>query len=171
MAKQSLIDFQQHFMERLKSAEAAPGAAGWLGVEAAGGHYLLPLTEAGEIFQLSALPELVAVAHTRPWFLGVANLRGTPVGVTDLAGWLGLRGAGSEPARESACLVAFNPALEINGALLVDRLAGLRAPGALKPTEQGDDGVQRHVDADGQVWEVLSLAALARDERFLEIAA
>ena len=67
-----------------------------------------------------------AVPYTQSWFLGVANLRGGLVGVVDLAGLLGSTAARTEQALSEASLLAFNAALDVNAALLVDRLAGLR---------------------------------------------
>ena len=70
-----------------------PGSAGpvasraWLAVEVAGTGLLLPLHQAGEIFPL---PPMLPLAHSQPWFLGVANLRGGLHGVVDLACFLGL---------------------------------------------------------------------------------
>ncbi len=100
-----------------------PGVS-WLAVDCAGQGLLLSLKQAGEIFDLGPL---LPVPHTQPWLAGVVNLRGGVFTVVDLARFLGLRN--STPPRLSqtpACLVAFNAALGINSALLIDRLEGLR---------------------------------------------
>jgi twitching motility protein PilI len=94
-----------------------------------------PLKEAGEIFPLSPI---VPVPASHAWFLGVANLRGHLHGVVDLAGFLGVKG--SEPLREQSRLVAFNAALDINCALLVDRC---RACAASETDRRADDGSGR----------------------------
>lgn len=176
-SKQSLVDFQQHIMKRLSSVRAVSDVANWLGVEAGGGRYLLPLSEAGEVFQHSAVPALEPVPHTKFWFLGVANLRGVPTGVTDLAGWLGLRTSrvdlGSRMLEDSS-LIAFSPALDVNGAVFVDRLAGLRTRAMFTPVpadSAGPAGLESYTDAAGLVWKVLSLEALAASDSFLDIAA
>jgi twitching motility protein PilI len=133
------------------------------------------LQEAGEIFTPTAI---VTVAHVQPWFLGVANLRGGLYGVVDLAGFLGVKNAerAGEAARERAQLVAFGTALEINCALWVDRLAGLRSAAQLvaeadalpsRPAFAGG----RFRDADGRAWQEIRLAELARHAAFLGIAA
>ena len=62
---------------------------------------------------------------------GVANLRGGLTGVVDLAGLLGEAPVRTEQALSESSLLAFNAALEVNAALLVDRLAGLRGTDAL----------------------------------------
>lgn len=154
-------------------AEAArPPGASWLAVECAGRGLLLPLVDAGEIFPVVAM---VPVAHVRPWFLGIANLRGELHGVVDLGAFLGL--GMPERRHEEARLVAFSAALDINCALLVDRLAGLRSagqlvaatPAAAQPARPfvGDE----YADEAGRHWQELRLSALARDDAFLSIAA
>jgi twitching motility protein PilI len=168
--KQALRELQTRLAERLQAARAQADTASWLAVECAGQGLLLPLAQAGEIFPLApTLP----VPHTQPWFVGVANLRGRLHGVVDLARFLGLaRGAAAgEPSR----LVAFSAALDINCALLVDRLAGLRSAEQLR--EEPGDGRPRpafagpgYVDAAGRRWQALVLAALAGDEAFLKVA-
>jgi twitching motility protein PilI len=169
--KEALRELQTRLAERLQAARAqADTAANWLAVECAGQGLLLPLAQAGEIFPLApTLP----VPHTQPWFVGVANLRGRLHGVVDLARFLGLaRGAAAaEPSR----LIAFNVALDINCAVLVDRLAGLRSAEQLR--EEPGDGRPRpafagpiYIDAAGRRWQALMLAALAGDEAFLKVA-
>ena len=172
--KEALRELQARLAERLQAARAQADTASWLAVECAGQGLLLPLGEAGEIFPM---PAVLPVPHTRPWFLGVANLRGRLHGVVDLAGFLGLAGGApaGEAGREPSRLIAFNVALEINCALRVDRLAGLRSAEQLR--EEPGDGRPRpafagpgYVDAAGRRWQALVLAALAGDEAFLKVA-
>lgn len=171
--KEALRELQSRLAERLQAAKQQTDAAAWLAVECAGQGLLLPLAQAGEIFGLAAL---LPVPHTSAWFMGVANLRGRLHGVVDLAAFLGLRdGAMAElPGREQSRLIAFNPALEINCALLVDRLAGLRNLDQLsrKPDEAARPAFAggSYVDAAGRGWQELQLAALAGDDAFLRIA-
>lgn len=168
--KEGLRELQGRLAERLQAARSAERPSGWLAVEAGGHGFLLPLAEAGEIFPSKAL---VPVPHTMAWFIGVANLRGTLAGVVDLAGFLGLTVA---PATgEHARVVAFNPVLDINAALRVERLAGLRNPEQLsvEPASEADPPPafvgRRLRDDSGRLWQELRLAELARDERFLHI--
>lgn len=168
--KEALRELQSRLAERLQAARSQADSASWLAVECAGQGVLLPLAQAGEIFSLSPL---VPVPHTQPWFVGVANLRGRLHGVVDLARFLGLTPAAAEGGREQSRLIAFNPALDINCALLVDRLAGLRSAEQL----QGDEDERprpafagpRYIDAAGRRWQALQLATLAADETFLKV--
>ena len=167
--KQALRELQSRLAERLQQARTQERPASWLAVECGGRGFLLPLEQAGEIF---ALAPLVPVPHTQPWFAGVANLRGGLYGVVDLARFIGLAPQSDDEAR----LVVFNPGLDLNCALLVERLAGLRSAAQLtalpaaeapRPAFVGT----RFVDAAGRDWQELNLAALAAEETFIRIAA
>ena len=170
--KQALRELQSRLAERLRAARTETRGISWLAVECSGRGFLLPLREAGEIF---ALAPILPVPHSHPWFLGVANLRGHLHGVVDLADFLGIKvQTGPEAGREPSRLVGFNPALDINCVLLVDRLAGLRSDDQLTRDPDADlarpafAGARMH-DASGRPWQELNLTALAGDETFLRI--
>jgi twitching motility protein PilI len=166
--KEALRELQTRLAERLQAARTQQRATSWLAVECARRGFLLPLGQAGEIFSLAPL---VNVPHSNDWFLGVANLRGGLYGVVDLARFLGV-GAGA--SREQARLVVFNPIFELNCALLIDRLAGLRSAEQLS-VEPGATGArpsfvgERYRDDSGRIWQELNLAALANDDAFIRI--
>ena len=171
--KEALRELQTRLAERLKAVRAQARGQSWLAVECSGRGFLLPLQDAGEIFAQAAI---VPVAHAKPWFLGVPNLRGGLHGVVDLAAFLGVKGAerGVETGRERAQLVALNAGLEINCALLVDRLAGLRSATQLTPEPDAGEARPSFVggrfrDAGGRLWQELRLAELAHHPAFLKI--
>jgi twitching motility protein PilI len=172
--REALRELQSRLAERLQLARTESRAASWLAVECGDAGFLVPLTGAGEIFPVGTL---LPVPHTRPWFLGVANLRGGLHGVVDLAAFLGLRPAlAADAPREQARLLALNGVLGAHCALLVDRLSGLRS--AEQVSAVADDGQARPAfararwrDAEGRTWQELDLSALARHEHFLGIAA
>lgn len=166
----TLRELQARLATQLEAAQTQDRGQAWLAVECGAAGLLLPLNEAGEIFPSRAS---VPVPHTRPWFLGVANLRGQLHGVVDLGRFLGLPGAAPS---DGGWLVALNPRLEANVALRVDRLAGLRraehlsaldSPGGRRP---GFAGTCFH-DAAGRPWQEIVLAELALDPHFLAITA
>ena len=75
-----------------------------------------------------------------------------------------------------ARLVAFNAALGINGALLIDRLEGLRHAADLQADSESTDNAARPAfalarwrDAAGRWWQEIDLAALAHSPQFLAI--
>jgi twitching motility protein PilI len=169
--KEALRELQGRLAQRLQTVRSEAAQRSWLAVEVAGRGFLLPLNQAGEIFPMSPI---LAVPHTQPWFLGVANLRGALVGVVDLAAFLGI-GADVKD-RSDARLVGLNPNLDINCAVLIDRLAGLRneaalqveaAPAGSRPAFVGG----RFRDAAGRAWQELQLGVLAGDPAFRQIAA
>ncbi len=147
----------------------------WLAVQAGGRHCLIPLAQAGEILAWTAVQ---TVPHTRPWFLGVANLRGEPCGVVDLGRFLdgdtpSSMGTAAAPEPKLLCLP---PAMGLNCALRIDCLLGLRGADGFAPAASvlSDDparpGLQLS-DAEGGSWQVLDLQALARSPKFLAIDA
>ncbi len=154
-----------------------PDEAGrsWLAVKVAEQGVLFPLAQAGEIFPMVPI---TPVAHAQPWFCGVANLRGGLHGVVDLASFLGLRDAPTTApggGRDSARLLALNPELRVQCALRVDQLAGLRRMEdmRIRPTDASQPAFAGPLweDMHGRCWQELDLAALARTESFLSIAA
>jgi len=76
-------------------------------------------------------------------------------------------------------LVSLNPELNINCALLVDRLVGLRAdeqlqveaplPHELLPGARPRFAGPRMRDSEGRSWQQLHLDALSKHERFLQV--
>ena len=167
--KEALRELQGRLAERLAAARTQQRGKSWLAVECGARGFLFPLREAGEIFPFAPV---VPVPHTHRWFLGVANLRGHLHGVVDLAAFLAVKT--TETGRDQARLVGFNQTLDINCALLVDRLAGLRSETQLT-AEADDDGARpafvgkRYRDANGRAWQELNLAELAANEAFLRI--
>lgn len=175
--RQALRDLQARLAERLQAArtQASQGAS-WLAVQAGGRNYLLPLEQAGEIF---AWPGVLRVPYTSGWFWGVANLRGSLAGVVDLAAYLGHPVERTEQSVQELSLLALNPALQVNVALVVDRLQGLRGAQdfiATPPAAAQDAGTASpalvdasYTDHAGLVWQVLQLQQLVQAPDFLSI--
>lgn len=170
--KEALRELQNRLAERMKAVRTELPGVSWLAVECAGQGLLFPLRQAGEIFEAQGL---LPVPHTRPWVMGVANLRGGLYTVVDLGAFLGIRVARQGELPESLRLVAFNATLGLNCAMQVDRLEGLRHAADLQ--REPDDEVTRPTfaggrwkDAAGRVWQELALSELAATGMFLEIA-
>jgi twitching motility protein PilI len=173
--KQALRDLQARLADRLQQVRTESPGQSWLAVECAGQGLLLPLAQAGEIFDLGPV---LPVPHTRPWLTGVVNLRGAVVAVIDLAQFLGLRDAQVAASRDQARLVAFNARQGVNGAVLIDRLLGLRHAADMQAEVDSADNAARPAfaggrfrDNSGRPWQEISLAALAVAPEFLAIAA
>jgi len=131
MAKrQSLKELQERLAQRLTAARSEGVTASWLAVEVGGQPCLLPLVQSGEIFPWTPVQ---TVPYTRPWYVGVANLRGGLFGVIDLASLLNAA-AGSAPAvsdrvTSESRLVSLHAALGVNAVLWVARCCLVRARG------------------------------------------
>ncbi len=175
--REALRELQGRLATRMQAARTEAPVQSWLAVECAGHGLLFPLHEAGEIFSVG---NVLPVPHTQAWFAGVANLRGGLHAVVDLAVFLGLKAVSGplDSGRDGARLLALNPALGVNCALLVDRLAGLRNAEQLSP-EAGEAASPvplpafagaRWRDGEGRVWQEIELAALAGHEQFLGVA-
>jgi len=157
-----LRDYQVQLLARVQAAQDGKAQAlHQLGVSIGGERYLLELSEAGEL--VPPVP-LAHVPHTQPWYLGLANVRGSLLGVIDLARYLDQDHTAAGP---DARFLSLAPRLGLKCALLVTQVYGLRRAETMRP--QVDAGAVRLVDADGHAWIPLSLAALAQEERFLQV--
>ncbi|MGH8751456.1 MAG: chemotaxis protein CheW [Burkholderiales bacterium] len=168
MAKRfSLREFQQGLSARLQAAADAPaGAASKLGVQSGRDLWLVDLFEAGEVV---TLPELTPVPLTRPWFSGVANIRGVLYSIVDFSAF-----TGGEPIQHGldTRVLLVGQKLATNCGLLVNRMMGLRRPEQLKRA----DGVTsapwisaEYLDNDGRRWKELNLRKLVEHPGFLQI--
>ncbi len=171
----ALRDLQSRLASRLQAARTEGVQASWLAVEAAGAKYLFPLTQSGEIFPFA---QAQPVPYTQPWFLGVANLRGGLFGVVDLSGFVAGRAPAmrSDASRAESRLVALNAMLEVNCALLIDRLAGLRNLNAFSVSCEPPEGSPHYfgsgyTDATGAYWQEINLQTLSQQPQFLSISA
>lgn len=169
MPKTSLREFQARLAERLRAGAAGETPSRWLAVVAGGRHLLLPLEQAGEI---SPMQPPTPLPHARDWFGGIVNLRGQLCGLVYLGAFLGGTAA---PQTPQARLIQFAADIDLNAALQVDQLAGLRGEDRLSPLQAEPDPAtpwlhQRWRDEAGQDWQVLELRQLAEDPRFLQVA-
>lgn len=168
MAKRiSLREFQESLAERLASAQRGAARRALLGVASGDDHWLLDLSDSGEVVPL---PPLTAVPLTRPWFAGIANVRGTLYSVVDFSAF-----RGGEPTRRNANarLLLVGARHGLNSALLVDRTLGLKGIDDLEPVAAEGDAApwagERRQDAQGRTWTVLNLKELFADPAFLDV--
>lgn len=176
MAKrEALRELQARLASRLQAARTEGVQSSWLAVESGGGKFLFPLSQSGEIFPFAST---LNVPYTQSWFLGVANLRGGLYGVVDLASYVGGHAPvqRSDAGRAESRLVAFNAALEVNCALLIDRLAGLRNMDAFSTSSPPPEGAPEYfgtgyTDNNGAYWQEINLQSLSQQPQFLSIGA
>ena len=166
-AKLSLRDYQLEFSARLRRAETEGRVASKLGLEAGGAAWLVDLTEAGEMIPVSPIS---AVPLARPWFRGVANIRGNLYSVVDFAEFLG---GEATSVTDQARLLLISDRFRAGCALLVARSLGLRKSGELGPRAGGTGSKwtrAEYTDAEGRRWRELDVPALVRDPEFLDVS-
>lgn len=173
--RQALRELQTRLADRLLIARKQGVAASWLAVETGTKKYLLPLSQSGEIFSWTGIQ---FVPYTQNWFLGVANLRGGLFGVVDLASYVDGNSPKfkSDVERSDSRLVVFNTALDVNCALLIDKLSGLRNQLAFKDFSARTENSpiyfgNTYIDENDSVWQEINLQALAQHVHFLTISA
>jgi twitching motility protein PilI len=108
------------------------------------------------------------VPLTKPWFRGVANIRGNLCSVADFAVFLG---HAAVPAAEEARLVILGERFRMSAGLLVNRSLGLRSPAELRPLERPHAAWVRaeYTDAQGREWKELDVEALVQHPDFLAV--
>jgi twitching motility protein PilI len=132
--------------------------------------FVAPLSAVKEILNFPST--LTQVPGTRPWMLGVANVRGTLIPVIDLQ--LFLIGRKTRRGRRSRVLV-FEMG-ESYTSVLVGEMVGMRhfARETAREMKTMNNKFEKYVrlefDQDGMTWPVFSLSALAEDPGF-QIAA
>lgn len=167
-AKLDLRTFQQELASRLATKTAAQVESSRLGLWCGGDRWLIRLADAGEVV---TMPEIVPVPLTKPWYVGVANIRGNLYSVIDFARFLSRE---NPPGPTQTRLVLFGPrAGDINAGLVVTRVLGLRNVAELAPAAPPQDVpawyAQRWMDGDGNAWQEIDLAILAKDPSFLSV--
>ena len=84
-ARLDLRSFQKELASRLASKTAAQVESSRLGIACGDARWLIRLADAGEVI---AVPPIVPVPITQPWFLGLANIRGKLYSVIDFPAFL-----------------------------------------------------------------------------------
>lgn len=176
--REALRELQSRLAERLQAVRREGVQVAWLAVEVGGQRYLLPLAQSGEIFPLGTVQP---VPYTQAWFLGVANLRGSLWGVIDLARFIAGPAVGPHAMPQGAQrvgtrLITLSAVLEVNCAVLIDRLAGLRGLDAFVTSDRPPPGSPEwfgsvYTDSLGASWQEINLQALSQQPQFLSISA
>jgi twitching motility protein PilI len=164
--KSSLREFQTQLAEKLKLAQGSRGATSKLGFSAGGRNWLVDLDQVNEVVTVTGLTEAPWV---KPWFIGVASVRGMLYGCTDLAAYFGL----DEPMQPGETrLLLVHPRFGVNAAFRIERALGLRALVDLKaeasPSSAPPWEVARWRSDDDQIWTELSMQLLVSTPAFME---
>ncbi|MGH8426702.1 MAG: chemotaxis protein CheW [Gammaproteobacteria bacterium] len=126
-----------------------------------------------EVKEVLSWPGVTRLPRAKPWLLGLTNLRGQLIAVSDLARWAGI----GETARVNASRVIVVNHPEIPAGLLVDQVGGFQrfadeefiaAPADI-PAPLAACATGAYARA-GERWTVLGLGALVESEAFLQAA-
>jgi twitching motility protein PilI len=166
MAKKiSLREFQENVTARLRDVSAAAPVASKLGVLVGAQRWLVDLADVSEAIPV---PTLAHVPLARPWFLGVANVRGNLFGAVDFSAF---QGAEMTPVNMDSRLLLANAKFQVNAGLVVSRVIGLRNPEKFqsRPKESEVPWVAgEYVDTEGNVWRELDIRELLTHPDFLQ---
>lgn len=170
-AKLDLRAFQQELAARLAAKTTQQVEQSRLGLACAGKQWLIRLADAGEVI---AVPTLATVPLTRPWYLGISNIRGNLYSVIDFAGFLGEAIEPATAGGAQARLVLFGPRVgDLRAGLVVTRVLGLSNLAELARSDAAADApawyAARWTDKAGGVWQEIDLALLAQDPGFLQV--
>ena len=165
--KINLRAFQQELSERLRGKTAGEVDSLRLALECGDVSWLVRLGDTGEVVPC---PAPVAVPLTKPWFLGLANIRGSLYGMVDFGAFL----TGEPTARGiGARLVLFAPRFtDLRTGLVVNRVLGLRNLGDFSPVDAANAGAwatRTWRDKTNREWRELDLPRLAQDREFLQV--
>jgi len=170
-AKLDLRRFQQELAARLAAKTTAQVEQSRLGLACAGQQWLIRLADAGEVINV---PTVAGVPLTKPWYMGIANIRGNLYSVIDFAAFLDGRADASPAAVARSRLVLFGPRVgELRAGLVVPRVLGLRNLAELQQQPAPQSGPAwygaRWTDNVGGTWQEIDLAQLAVDPAFLQV--
>jgi twitching motility protein PilI len=167
-ARLSLRDYQRDLAERLRNAEAGRSAS-MLGVQVDDESWLVDLKDAAEVIPV---PAITPVPLTRPWFKGLANIRGNLYSVVDFPAFLQRKPV---TLVEQSRLLLLGERFRLGVALLVDRSLGLRNPAQLTLREPGAGSGAgswfraEYTDDEGRLWKELDVSQLAQHPDFLGV--
>jgi twitching motility protein PilI len=162
-----LREYQTSILARLENAKkaGAEAPAGYLGVVIGSKNVLVSLQEISETLPIM---DIHRVPIVKPWFLGVANVRGVLYAINDLAQMLeNTFTAISSNAR----LLLMSDAVASNVAIVVDKMIGLRKLDEMKlRKEVAEETVclkaQTYQDEENLVWHMLDCDKLVGSKEF-----
>jgi twitching motility protein PilI len=168
MAKEShLREYQTNILARLEEAKkvGAEAPAGYLGVVIGSKNVLVNLQEISETLPIA---DIHRVPIVKPWFLGVANVRGVLYAINDLAQMLENT---FTTISSNARLLLMSDAVTSNVAFVVDKMIGLRKLNEMQLRDEVSEEstclkTQTYQDQENRVWHMLDCDKLVRSKEF-----
>lgn len=170
---EALADFERRAAAHVAGAAEQVEAPGlWRGIAFRVGDRQM-MSGIHEVNEILMMPAMTTVPGTKPWLLGVANIRGNLVAVVDLRYYL--EGDRTPIGDRSRLLLARQPGGAVG--LLVDEVLGQRnVTDENIPLDEGEDDeryaryIPRRYELDGRVWNVFSMATLVKTPGFIQAA-
>jgi twitching motility protein PilI len=169
-----LADYERRSLAHIAGMPEEVEASGlWRGIGfRVGGRYLV--SSIAEVNEILTVPQLTVVPGTRPWLLGVANVRGNLVPVVDLRNFI--EGDRSQVTDGTRVLVIRQHGGSVG--LMVDEVLGQRNFSDEQRADAEDESDQRYgrfvperYQLGEVLWGLFSMAALVRTPEFLQAAA
>lgn len=171
------FELLQEFERRSRVAASGRGQEGahqeeWVGVAFRVGEVRL-VAARNEIREVLTWPGVTSLPGAKPWLLGLANVRGQLLPITDLGSFFG-----GEPitlGRSSRVIVVNHPDIAVG--LLVDEVRGFRRFVATEKTDELGNVLPGMTPflagayaTDEEAWAVLGLHGLVESAVFLQAA-
>ena len=157
----NLREFQQGLLERMQMQVEGGSQVGTLGVMIGHDSWLIEMSDISEVL---SLPELTMVPLTKPWYCGVANVRGNIYSITDLGAYLDYGLTARDPQSR---VLLLGQKFNFNTGLLVSKVLGLRNSKEWQQNEE--DGKVTYQDSSGQKWQKLDIRQLIQQPEFIQI--
>jgi twitching motility protein PilI len=157
----NLREFQQGLLDRMQVQAESGNQVATLGMLIGRDNWLVDMADISEVL---AVPELTYVPLTKPWYSGVANVRGNIYSITDLGAYLGF-GQTAHDLQTRVLLV--NEKFSFNAGLVVAKVLGLRNSADWQREEK--NGEVTFKDSAGQLWRKLDIRQLLQQPEFIQI--
>lgn len=168
MSKRSqLREYQTNILARLENAKkmGAEAPAGYLGVVIGNKNVLVSLQEISETLPIMDIHRIPIV---KPWFLGVANVRGVLYAINDIAHMLDKT---FTSISSNARLLLMSNAVTPNVAFVVEKMIGLRRLEEMTLREEViEDEIclkaQTYQDEENRIWYLFDCDKLVHSKEF-----
>jgi twitching motility protein PilI len=157
----NLRAFQQELLERMQVQAGNATQIATLGIMVGEEHWLVDMADISEVL---AVPELTNVPLTKPWYCGVANVRGNIYSIADLGAYMNY----SPVQRDiQSRILLIGQKYNFNTGLLVSKVLGLRNSSEWQPSI--NNGAESLQDTSGQHWRKLDIKLLLQQPEFIQI--
>ncbi|NJR72354.1 MAG: chemotaxis protein CheW [Gammaproteobacteria bacterium] len=164
--KSSLREFQRSVAERLRDPSKLRAFASKLGFQVGDENWFVSLSDVAEVIPV---PTIVPVPQTKPWFYGVANIRGKLFSIADFSGFQGNALAIANLERR---VILLNERLLEASGIVVTRMLGLRNPDTFTrvTVDEADTAnrpwiIAQYRDANDNIWLELDVKQLSKKRR------